>query len=141
LPTVAQLSVPLVLMHIRGTPQTIKTNRLSGFEREIYQFLESRIRAANASGIDKSQIIVDPGIGFAKTYTKTWKFFAACRCFVPSLFFSGAIPKSFYWSHFESTRPESTSLGNSGGMLCCDWRCRYPKGSRCQANARRLPRC
>ncbi|OCR02148.1 dihydropteroate synthase [Oscillatoriales cyanobacterium USR001] len=68
LPTAAKLGVPIVLMHIRGTPQTMQS--LTDYQDligEIYQFLESRITAAIAAGIDKSKIIIDPGIGFAKT--------------------------------------------------------------------------
>jgi dihydropteroate synthase len=91
LPTVAQLGVPIVLMHIRGTPQTMQ--KLTEYEDligEIYQFLESRISAANAhnaryhagrsanaiaSGIDRSKIIIDPGIGFAKNYDQNLEIF------------------------------------------------------------------
>jgi len=49
LPTVAQLSVPLVLMHIRGTPQTMQ-NGLSGFERGNLSVSGKSVSAANASG-------------------------------------------------------------------------------------------
>ena len=74
--TVAKLSVPIVLMHIRGTPQTMqKLTVYQDLIREIYQFLENRIEAAIASGIDKSQIIIDPGIGFAKTYDQNLEIF------------------------------------------------------------------
>ena len=72
LPTVANLGVPIVLMHIRGTPQTMQ--QLTDYQYligEIYQFLESRIAAAKACGIDKSKIIIDPGIGFAKKYNQS----------------------------------------------------------------------
>lgn len=71
LSTVAQLQVPIILMHIRGTPQTMQ--KLTDYQDligEILDFLESRIVAAVAAGIDKSQIIIDPGIGFAKTYSQ-----------------------------------------------------------------------
>ncbi|MEG4323184.1 MULTISPECIES: dihydropteroate synthase [unclassified Microcoleus] len=71
LSTVAQLQVPIILMHIRGTPQTMQ--KLTDYQDligEIREFLESRIAAAVAAGIDKSQIIIDPGIGFAKTYNQ-----------------------------------------------------------------------
>lgn len=69
LPTVAHLGVPIVLMHTRGTPQTMQhLTKYGDLIGEIYQFLESRILAANTCGIDRSQIIIDPGIGFAKTY-------------------------------------------------------------------------
>ncbi|TAF99091.1 MAG: dihydropteroate synthase [Oscillatoriales cyanobacterium] len=71
LSTVAQLQVPIILMHIRGTPQTMQ--KLTDYQDligEILDFLESRIVAALDAGIDKSQIIIDPGIGFAKTYNQ-----------------------------------------------------------------------
>jgi dihydropteroate synthase len=71
LSTVAQLQVPIMLMHLRGTPQTMQ--KLTDYQDligEIREFLESRIEAAVAAGIDKSQIIIDPGIGFAKTYSQ-----------------------------------------------------------------------
>lgn len=71
LPTVAELAVPIILMHIRGTPQTMQ--QLTDYEdlmEEICQFLKQRIEAAIAAGIDRSHIAIDPGIGFAKTYSQ-----------------------------------------------------------------------
>ena len=71
LSTVAHLKVPIILMHIRGTPQTMQ--KLTDYQDligEIREFLESRIAAAVAAGIDKSHIILDPGIGFAKNYSQ-----------------------------------------------------------------------
>ena len=71
LSTVSKLAVPIILMHIRGTPQTMqKLTDYRDLIGEIGEFLESRIAAAVAAGIDKSQIIIDPGIGFAKTYSQ-----------------------------------------------------------------------
>ncbi len=65
---VAQLGVPMVLMHIRGTPQTMqKLTDYQDFIGEIYQFFETQINAAVAAGILRSHLIIDPGIGFAKT--------------------------------------------------------------------------
>ncbi|NET57854.1 MAG: dihydropteroate synthase [Symploca sp. SIO2E6] len=69
LSVVAQLQVPIVLMHLRGTPETMQL--LTDYQDligEIYQFLEGRIAAALAAGIERSHIIIDPGIGFAKTW-------------------------------------------------------------------------
>jgi dihydropteroate synthase len=67
-PVVAELGVPIVLMHMRGTPQTMQQQtHYSDLMTEIYQFLESRIAEAIAAGIDRSKILIDPGIGFAKT--------------------------------------------------------------------------
>ncbi len=70
LPVVAQLGVPVVLMHIRGTPQTMQT--LTDYQDligEICEFLASRIEAAVAAGIERERIIIDPGIGFAKNHS------------------------------------------------------------------------
>ena len=71
LSTVAQLKVPIILMHIRGTPQTMqKLTDYRDLIGEIREFLECRIAEAVAAGIEKSHIILDPGIGFAKNYSQ-----------------------------------------------------------------------
>lgn len=82
LSTVAQLKVPIILMHIRGTPQTMQ--QLTDYRDlmgEIGEFFESRIAAAVAAGIDKSQIILDPGIGFAKNYSQNLEILRELRKF------------------------------------------------------------
>ena len=66
---VADLKVPIILMHIRGTPKTMQ--KLTDYQDligEIYKFLESRIEVAIRAGIEREKIIIDPGIGFAKNY-------------------------------------------------------------------------
>lgn len=69
LSTVARLGVPIVLMHIRGTPKTMQTlTDYSDLMVDIAQFLTERVVASQQAGIDRSHIILDPGIGFAKTY-------------------------------------------------------------------------
>lgn len=72
LPTVARLGVPLILMHIRGTPETMQ--RLTDYDDligEIYEFLADRIEAGVSAGIARSHLAIDPGIGFAKTYNQS----------------------------------------------------------------------
>ncbi|MFW5779094.1 MAG: dihydropteroate synthase [Coleofasciculus sp.] len=67
-PVVAQLGVPIILMHIRGTPQTMqKLTDYHDLIGEIYEFLEGQIQVAINAGIVRSRLIIDPGIGFAKT--------------------------------------------------------------------------
>jgi dihydropteroate synthase len=69
LPTVAELGVPIVLMHIRGTPKTMqKLTDYADLMTDIYEFLSRRVEAAVQAGIAADRIILDPGIGFAKTY-------------------------------------------------------------------------
>ena len=65
---VAQMNVPIILMHIRGNPQTMQSlTEYQDVVTEVIKFLQTQIEAAIACGIDKSNLIVDPGIGFAKT--------------------------------------------------------------------------
>jgi len=64
----AKNDIPLVLMHIRGTPETMQKNiHYDSLFSEILQFLKSSIQRAESAGVDSKQIIIDPGIGFGKT--------------------------------------------------------------------------
>jgi dihydropteroate synthase len=57
-----------VLMHMRGTPQTMQHGpRYDDVVGEVSSFLAERIAFAEARGLKKTQIAVDPGIGFGKT--------------------------------------------------------------------------
>ncbi|OUL31263.1 dihydropteroate synthase [Nostoc sp. RF31YmG] len=80
LPTVASLGVPIVLMHIRGNPQTMQQQTdYQDLMAEIYSFLAKQIAAATAAGIDPQKIIIDPGIGFAKNYEQNLEIFRRLR--------------------------------------------------------------
>jgi dihydropteroate synthase len=65
---VAESKVPLILMHIRGTPRDMQKS--PGYEAlipEIMDYLRASIRMAEEAGVDGSNIVIDPGIGFGKT--------------------------------------------------------------------------
>lgn len=65
---VAKRSVPVVLMHMKGSPQTMQRNiHYSDLISEITQFLRERISFAVRCGIETEKIIIDPGIGFGKS--------------------------------------------------------------------------
>lgn len=65
---VAERGVPVVLMHMRGTPQTMQDLAVyADTVAEVVRELEDRVAAAIAAGISPLRIIVDPGIGFGKT--------------------------------------------------------------------------
>ena len=58
----------LVLMHMRGNPQTMQKEPKYNFApRDIYYFLKKKIMKCEKNGIKKKRIIIDPGIGFGKT--------------------------------------------------------------------------
>jgi dihydropteroate synthase len=65
---VAQARVPLCLMHAQGTPQTMQNDpQYNDVRLDVYDWLEQAIQRAEAAGIDRAQVLVDPGIGFGKT--------------------------------------------------------------------------
>lgn len=66
----AERNVPVVLMHMLGTPKTMQDNpSYRSVISEIIAFLESRIEYALSRGIKFDNVIIDPGIGFGKTVT------------------------------------------------------------------------
>ncbi|MGH7845583.1 MAG: dihydropteroate synthase [Candidatus Binatia bacterium] len=66
---VAAEKVPLILMHMQGTPQTMQLNpSYVDVVSEVAEFLRARAQSAVAAGIDPAAIVVDPGIGFGKGF-------------------------------------------------------------------------
>lgn len=65
--TIAKLEVPVVLMHIKGTPENMQKNpSYQSLIPELKQYFQTRIDYALSKGIKKKKIIIDPGIGFGK---------------------------------------------------------------------------
>ncbi|KAL8923126.1 MAG: hypothetical protein Q9208_004810 [Pyrenodesmia sp. 3 TL-2023] len=69
LPTVAELGCTYIMMHMRGTPETMNTLATypAGVIEGIATELTARVQEAMAAGIRRWRLILDPGIGFAKT--------------------------------------------------------------------------
>ncbi len=64
----AKEGVPISLMHMRGTPETMQSNiHYESLFSEILRSLGESVERAERAGVDPEQIIVDPGIGFGKT--------------------------------------------------------------------------
>ncbi len=65
--TIAQLDVPIILMHIKGTPENMQKDPFySDLIPELIQYFHNRVDFALSKGIKKEKIIIDPGIGFGK---------------------------------------------------------------------------
>jgi dihydropteroate synthase len=74
---VAEHGAGLVLMHMRGTPQTMQEDpRYSDVAGEVAEELEEACRSAARSGIDEERVVVDPGIGFAKNFEQNLELLA-----------------------------------------------------------------
>lgn len=81
-PTVAKLRVPYILMHMKGTPQTMQQSPT--YERlipEVLQHLAERVQRLQSLGA--TDIVLDPGFGFAKTLAHNYQLMAHLDAFAP----------------------------------------------------------
>ncbi|NEQ43408.1 MAG: dihydropteroate synthase [Leptolyngbya sp. SIOISBB] len=118
--TVADLGVPIILMHIRGTPETMQQQTdYADLINEIYDFLARQIETAQAAGLDHSQIAIDPGIGFAKSYPQNLEILRQVSVFrqlhCPILI--GPSRKSFIGWLLQQPDPQQRVWGTAAA--CC----------------------
>ncbi|MCM8823240.1 MAG: dihydropteroate synthase [Candidatus Omnitrophica bacterium] len=65
---ISKYNLGCILMHMKGTPRTMQNNpQYKDVVEEIFEFLEKRVNFCLKNGINKEQIMVDPGIGFGKS--------------------------------------------------------------------------
>ncbi|MEL1248730.1 dihydropteroate synthase [Flavobacterium helocola] len=108
LETVADLKVPYIMMHMRGNPQTMQS--LTHYEdivKEMIFYFSERIKKARSFGI--SDIIIDPGFGFAKTLEQNYEVLHKMELFsileLPLL--AGISRKSMIYKVLEKTPQEA----------------------------------
>jgi len=66
--------VPLILMHMRGDPRTMEKGPFArDVVKDVMQGLRKSVAIARKAGVAKSQIILDPGIGFGKSYAQNYE--------------------------------------------------------------------
>lgn len=117
---VASLNIPLILMHIKGTPKTMENfTNYQDLIGEIYNFFEARIEAAIKAGIRRSHLIIDPGIGFAKTVEQNLEILRKIPVFsslnLPILI--GTSRKSFIGKIIDENDPKKRIWGTAA--TCC----------------------
>lgn len=79
-PVVAQLKVPYILMHMRGTPQTMQQlTHYDNFIQDILYYFSERKAKLNQLGV--SDVIIDPGFGFSKTISQNYELMAYLKYF------------------------------------------------------------
>ena len=120
LPTAAKLNVPIILMHIKGNPQTMQ--QLANYEdvvAEVMQFLTERVEKAIACGVTRENIAIDPGIGFAKNDRQNIELLKRLSEFetlnLPILI--GVSRKSFIGRILERNNPKERVWGTAAA--CC----------------------
>ena len=80
LEAVGKLNVPYIMMHMRGTPQTMqKLTNYDDIVKEMLFYFSGRIAATRKAGID--DIIIDPGFGFAKTLEQNYEVLGKLELF------------------------------------------------------------
>ena len=71
---VVKHKVPIVIMHMKGKPNNMQNNpHYNNLLNEITDFFKKQIRFAKTKGVQDKQIILDPGIGFGKSYDDNFK--------------------------------------------------------------------
>jgi len=80
-PRVAEIAVrfgaPLILMHMRGNPRTMQKGPFAkDVVRDVKSGLRESVQTARRAGVRKSQIILDPGIGFGKSFAQNYELLA-----------------------------------------------------------------
>jgi dihydropteroate synthase len=70
----ARHGVPLILMHMRGDPRTMQKGSFArDVVKDVIQCLRKSVATARKAGVAKSQLILDPGIGFGKSYAQNYE--------------------------------------------------------------------
>jgi dihydropteroate synthase len=70
----ARHGVPLILMHMRGEPRTMQKGPFAhNVMKDVIQGLHRSVAVARKAGVPKSQIILDPGIGFGKSFAQNYE--------------------------------------------------------------------
>lgn len=117
--TVAELGVPYILMHMRGTPQTMQSLcDYTNLELEITSWLADRIHRLREMGV--ADIIADPGFGFSKTLEQNYRLLASLPLIgraleVPLLV--GLSRKSMLTRLLSITPDEAVSATTAANML------------------------
>ncbi len=69
--------LPLILMHMRGEPRTMQTPPFArDAMRDVTQSLKKAAALATRNGVPKSQLVLDPGIGFGKSFAQNYELIA-----------------------------------------------------------------
>jgi len=117
LPTVARLQVPYIMMHLKGTPQTMQNlTQYNNICKEMLYYFSEKVAQARQLGIN--DLIIDPGFGFAKTVEQNFEVLQKLELFnalnLPLLV--GVSRKSMIYKTLDITPQESlngTSILNT----------------------------
>jgi dihydropteroate synthase len=121
---VAGADCPVILMHMRGTPQTMA--RLTSYDDVVTDVVDSlmeRVQAAEAAGVSRNNIAIDPGLGFAKTAKQSTVILARLPelCALQFPVVVGASRKSFIGGIGDAPNPRDRDPGSLAAHLWAAW--------------------
>ena len=118
----AEKQVPVVLMHMQGTPQTMQIEpKYNDVVAEVLSFLLERAKRAEGFGIPKERIIIDPGIGFGKTLEHNLKLLANIDKFLKTSYrvLVGPSRKKFIGTITGKENPADRIFGTAAAVALC----------------------
>lgn len=119
IPTVAELDVPYIAMHMRGTPQTMQSKtEYSDVVTEVAEYLTAKAAQLEAAGLPKDNIILDPGFGFAKSVEQNYALLAGLSKLVAMGYpvLAGLSRKSMIYKVLSSTAEAALA-----GTIALNW--------------------
>jgi len=118
----AQRQLPVVLMHMQGTPQTMQLEpKYDDVVAEVLEFLLSRAKHAEQFGIPRERLFIDPGIGFGKTAEHNLRLLKNIDRFVASGYrvLVGTSRKSFIGRITGKANPAERIFGTAATVALC----------------------
>ncbi len=124
---VAEYGAGLVLMHMQGTPETMQTAPIyDDVVNEVVDYLQARAATAEALGVAREKILIDPGIGFGKTKAHNLSLLAALPRFVATGYpvllgtsrkrFMGSICRETVFTELVGATCATTAIGVLAGV-------------------------
>lgn len=121
---VAESSVAIILMHMRGTPRTMQDGPFArDVMKDVMTGLRAALRRAEQAGIERSRIFIDPGIGFGKNYRQNFEVLAR----LPELaklgcpIVVGASRKAFLGASLDNAPPGERAWGTAATVAAAIW--------------------
>jgi dihydropteroate synthase len=121
---VARAAVPVILMHSRGTPRDMATKAVyHDLPAEIIAELRDALAAAREAGVDPANVLVDPGIGFAKDAEQSVEVLRSLQELrtLGRPIVVGPSRKSFLKRLGADSEDEKAGLGTAGAVAACSY--------------------
>jgi dihydropteroate synthase len=120
---IAEYRVPVILMHMQGTPRDMQVHpRYSHLLEDIRHFFIERIALARNQGIPQEHILLDPGIGFGKTFSQNLTLIKRLDYFqnLDHPLVLGTSRKAFI-GHLTGQEPLSRDWGTAATLVIGAW--------------------